>query len=74
VMAKMRALPVEDFFGDGGRIREDGRMVHDLYLVEVKKPEESEAPWDYFRLLKTIPGEQAFRPLAQGGCKLIGKR
>jgi branched-chain amino acid transport system substrate-binding protein len=73
VMAKMRELPVNDFFAKDGRIRIDGRMVHDLYLVQVKAPEESKYPWDYFKILKTIPGEQAFRPLADGGCPLVGK-
>jgi branched-chain amino acid transport system substrate-binding protein len=73
VMAKMRALPVNDFFAKDGRIREDGRMVHDLYLVEVKSPAESKYPWDYFKVLKTIPGDQAFRPLADGGCPYLKK-
>jgi branched-chain amino acid transport system substrate-binding protein len=73
VMAKMRALPVNDFFAKDGRIREDGRVVHDLYLVEVKSPAESKYPWDYFKVLKTIPGDQAFRPLADGGCPYLKK-
>src|SRR5262249_32570531 len=60
VMGKMRELPVE-FFGTMGRLREDGRMVHDMYLFEVKKPEESSGPWDYFTLRGTIPADQAFK-------------
>jgi branched-chain amino acid transport system substrate-binding protein len=62
VAAQMRAKPVEDFFSRHGRLREDGLMVHDLYLMQVKKPEESKQAWDYYRLLATIPGEQAFPP------------
>ncbi len=52
----MRELPVDDVFYKNGKIREDGRMVHDMYLFEVKKPNESKAPWDYYKLLATIPG------------------
>jgi branched-chain amino acid transport system substrate-binding protein len=71
VAAKMRALPVDDMFTRGGRVREDGRHVHDMYLVEVKKPEESQGPWDLYRILATVPAEQAFRPLSEGGCPLV---
>jgi branched-chain amino acid transport system substrate-binding protein len=74
VMAKMRAMPINDFFATDGHIRADGRMVHDMYLVEVKTPAESQAPWDYYRILKTIPGEQAFRPLGLGGCPLVARK
>jgi branched-chain amino acid transport system substrate-binding protein len=56
-----------------GRIREDGRMVHDMYLFEVKKPSESKEPWDDFKLVATIPAEEAFRPLAQSTCPLLKK-
>jgi branched-chain amino acid transport system substrate-binding protein len=73
VMAKMRELPVNDFFAKNGRIREDGRMVHDMYLVQVKAPEESKYPWDYFKILKTIPGDEAFRPLSESECPLLKK-
>ena len=62
VAAQMRATPVDDFFSRHGKLREDGLMVHDLHLMQVKKPEESHKPWDYYRLLATIPGEQAFPP------------
>ena len=62
VAARMRATPVEDFFARRGRLREDGLMVHDLYLAEVKKPEESKYPWDYYKILATIPGAAAFPP------------
>jgi branched-chain amino acid transport system substrate-binding protein len=73
VMAKMRELPVNDFFAKNGRVREDGRMVHGMYLVQVKAPEESKYPWDYFKIVKTIPGEEAFRPLAESECPLLKK-
>ena len=72
VMDKMREMPAE-FFGKKGRIREDGRMVHDMYLFEVKRREESTGPWDYFKLRATIPAEQAFRPLARSACPLVKK-
>jgi branched-chain amino acid transport system substrate-binding protein len=71
VAARMRATPVDDMFARGGRVREDGRHVHDMHLVEAKKPEESRGPWDLYRILATVPGEQAFRPLAEGGCPLV---
>lgn len=73
VSAKMRELPINDMFAKGGKIREDGRMVHDMYLWQVKTPAESKGPWDYLKLVKTIPGEQAFMPLAQSTCYLVKK-
>jgi branched-chain amino acid transport system substrate-binding protein len=71
VVAKMRDMPIHDFFADHGQLRVDGRMVHDMYLVEVKKPEESRYPWDYYKIVQTIPGEEAFRPVSDGACPLI---
>ncbi|WP_426411205.1 ABC transporter substrate-binding protein [Bradyrhizobium ganzhouense] len=71
VMAKMRELPVKDAFTDNGILREDGRMVHSMFLFQVKKPEESKAPWDYYKLLAEVPADQAFRPLKDGGCPLV---
>jgi branched-chain amino acid transport system substrate-binding protein len=71
VMAKMRELPVRDAFTDNGTLREDGRMVHSMYLFQVKKPEESRGPWDYYKLLAEVPADQAFRPLKDGGCPLL---
>jgi branched-chain amino acid transport system substrate-binding protein len=71
VAAKMRALRVDDFFAKGGEVRIDGRLIHDMYLVEVKAPEESRRPWDYYKILSTIPGNQAFRPLGEGKCPLV---
>jgi branched-chain amino acid transport system substrate-binding protein len=70
VAAKMRELPVNDFFAKGGELRADGRLVHDMYLVQVKPPEESRQPWDYYKILSIIPGNKAFRPLAEGQCVL----
>jgi branched-chain amino acid transport system substrate-binding protein len=73
VMRKMRETPVDDFFAKGGRIRDDGMMVHDLYLFEVKPPAEVKQPWDYYKLLATVPGDQAFTPLAESKCPLVKK-
>ncbi|MBL8357574.1 MAG: ABC transporter substrate-binding protein [Delftia acidovorans] len=71
VMAMMKKMPINDFFAKDGKIREDGRMVHDMYLVQVKKPSESKVPWDYYKVIATIPGDQAFRPLPEGKCPLV---
>jgi branched-chain amino acid transport system substrate-binding protein len=73
VMKKMRELPINDFFAKNGHIREDGRMVHDMYLFEVKTPQESKSPWDYYKLRATIPAAEAFQPLAKSTCALIKK-
>ncbi|MFL6837256.1 MAG: ABC transporter substrate-binding protein [Bradyrhizobium sp.] len=71
VMTQMRATPINDFFAKNGKIRIDGRMVHDMYLFEVKKPSESKNEWDLYKLLATVPGDEAFRPLDKGGCPLV---
>ncbi|MEW5710003.1 MAG: ABC transporter substrate-binding protein [Pseudomonadota bacterium] len=73
VMAKMKATPVNDFFAKNGKIRDDGRMVHDMYLAQVKKPEESKYPWDYYHIRQVIPGDQAFMPLSESKCPLVKK-
>ena len=73
VMAKMRAIPVNDFYVKNGQLREDGRLVHDMYFSQVKTPSESTKPWDYYNMLGVIPGVQAFRPLAEGGCPLVAR-
>lgn len=73
VAAKMRELPVRDSFTQTGSVREDGRMIHDMYLVQVKKPSESKAPWDYYKVLSTIPAAEAFKPLAESECPLVKK-
>lgn len=71
VLAKMREMPVDDFFSRGGTIRKDGRMVHDMLLVQVKTPAESKYPWDYYKVLARIPGDQAFRPIQESECPLV---
>ncbi|KWV48744.1 ABC transporter permease [Bradyrhizobium macuxiense] len=73
VIAQMRKTPVNDFFAQGGVVREDGRMVHDMYLMRIKKPEESKGKWDVYEYQSTVAGDQAFRPLAEGGCPYIAK-
>ena len=71
VMAKMREMPVNDFYVKGAHLRLDGRLVHDMYFAQVKTPSESTKPWDYYKILGVIPGDQAFRPLAEAGCPLV---
>jgi branched-chain amino acid transport system substrate-binding protein len=71
VANKMREFRVDDIFAKGGEVRADGRLVHDMYLAEVKAPEESRYPWDYCRVLSVIPGDKAFRPVADGKCPLV---
>ena len=73
VRAQMAKTPVNDMFAKDGRIREDGRMVHDMYLVKVKTPSESKGEWDLYQMVRTIPGNEAFRPLAESQCKLVAK-
>jgi len=71
VMAKMKATPIHDMFASNGTIRADGRMIHDMYLMQVKKPAESKGPWDYYNLKATIPGDQAFQPLSKSTCSMV---
>ena len=71
VIAKMKEMPTDDPLFGKGSIRADGRKIHPAYLVEVKKPSESKAPWDYYKIRATIPADQAFRPLNEGGCSLV---
>jgi len=73
VVAAMKATATDDPLFGKGVIREDGRKLHPMYLLEVKKPEESKADWDYMRVVGTIEAERAFRPLKEGGCPLVGK-
>jgi len=70
VVAKMKQLPIDDDLFGKGTIRPDGRKIHDMYLFEVKRPEESKYPWDYYKLRATIPAAEAFRPLSEGNCAL----
>jgi branched-chain amino acid transport system substrate-binding protein len=71
VAAAIKAMPINDVMSKNGKVREDGRAVRDTYLYEVKSPAESKAPWDYFKLAGTVPGDQAFRPLAASECPLV---
>ncbi len=70
VMAAMQAMPAEDDAMGKGEVRKDGRAIHDFHLFQVKSPAESKGPWDHYNLISTVPADQAFRPLADGGCKL----
>ena len=71
VMAKMRELPVNDVMTKNGKLREDGRLVRDMYLFEVKSPAESKGKDDIYKLLATVPGDEAFRPLKDGKCPFV---
>jgi branched-chain amino acid transport system substrate-binding protein len=73
VMAKMKEMPINDFMTKQGRIREDGRVTRDMYLMQAKTPDESKSEWDLAKIVATIPGDQAFRLLAEGGCPLVKK-
>jgi branched-chain amino acid transport system substrate-binding protein len=73
IVAKMKELPTDDVTFGKGKIREDGRHMHPMHLWQVKTPEESKAPWDYAKLVKTIPADEAWRPLDQGNCPFIKK-
>ncbi|BEH13850.1 MAG: ABC transporter permease [Gammaproteobacteria bacterium HGW-Gammaproteobacteria-6] len=71
VRKQMMDTPINDMFATNGRIREDGRMVHDMYLAEVKTPAESKNEWDLYKILRTIPADEAYRPLSESKCKLV---
>jgi branched-chain amino acid transport system substrate-binding protein len=71
VVAQMKALPTDDKLFGKGTIRADGRKIHDMYLLEVKKPAESKGPWDYYKVRATIPAAEAFRPIEAGDCPLV---
>jgi branched-chain amino acid transport system substrate-binding protein len=74
VMAKMKELPINDFMTKNGKVRVDGRVIRDMYLMQVKTPEESKGEWDLVKMVATVPGEQAFRPLSDGACPLAATR
>ena len=74
VMAKMKELPIDDALFGKGSVRPDGRAIHDMYLYQVKKPSESKSEWDIYKVLATIPANEAFRPMDQGGCPLVAKK
>jgi len=71
VRAKMAEEPINDFFARNGSIREDGRMIYDMYLAQVKTPEESTGEWDLYEILSTIPAAEAYRPLSESQCSLV---
>ena len=71
LIAQMKAMPVEDEAYGRGTIRADGRVMNSMYLFQVKTPEESRGPWDYYRLVRTVAAEDAFRPLNEGHCPLV---
>lgn len=71
VVAKLKSTPLNDMFAQNGKVRADGRMVHDMFLVQVKKPAESKEPWDYYKVLTTLPGDDAFQPLSKSKCPLV---
>jgi branched-chain amino acid transport system substrate-binding protein len=73
VAGAMRDMPVDDMFAKNGKVRADGRMVHDMYLAQVKEPSQSKYPWDYYNIVRTVPGDEAFRSVADGGCPLVSK-
>jgi branched-chain amino acid transport system substrate-binding protein len=73
VMAKMKELPVQDMYSSNGKVREDGLMLHDMYLIEVKSPSESKGPWDYYKVLATIPADKIFPSLEESACPLVKK-
>ncbi len=74
VMAQLKKAKINDMFAKNGYVRADGRMIHDMYLMEVKKPAESKYPWDYYHVRATIPGEQAYQPLSLSRCPMITKK
>ncbi|MES2974704.1 MAG: ABC transporter substrate-binding protein [Pseudomonadota bacterium] len=74
VMAQIKKTPVNDFFATNGEVRADGRMVHDMYLMKVKAPDQSKAPWDYFEVAQVIPAAKAFQPLSASTCPLVARK
>ena len=73
VMAELKSMKYNDFYHKNGRVREDGRMLHNMYLFQVKSPKESKAPWDYYKLVAKVPAEQAFTTVAESKCSLLKK-
>ncbi|CAO3439405.1 ABC transporter substrate-binding protein [Azospirillum doebereinerae] len=74
VAEQMRKTPINDFYTKNASIRPDGRVVRDMYLMQVKEPSESKKPWDYYKVLETVPGDKAFRPMSEGGCPLVAAK
>jgi branched-chain amino acid transport system substrate-binding protein len=73
VMEALRKAKINDMYAKGGTIRADGKMIHDMYLMQVKKPDESKKPWDYYKQVAKFPGDQAFNSLAESKCSFIKK-
>jgi branched-chain amino acid transport system substrate-binding protein len=71
VMKQLRSMTINDGFTHNGKVRADGKMIHDMYLVQVKSPKDSKYPWDYYRVVKTVPGDEAFSPLSESPCPLV---
>jgi len=71
VMKQLKSMPINDMFARNGKVRADGRMVHDMYLVQVKKPDEVKQKWDYYNVKETIPADEAFQPLSTSKCKMV---
>ena len=71
IMKWLRANPVNDFFVQGGKLRADGLLVHDMYLMQVKKPSESKGPWDYYKLVSRVPGDQIYTSPSESACPLM---
>ncbi|HBI83966.1 ABC transporter substrate-binding protein [Orrella sp. NBD-18] len=74
VIATLREMPIRDAFARNAKLRPDGKLIHDTYLVSVKSPQESKGPWDYYKIVKTVPGDQAFNPLSESKCPLVAKK
>ena len=74
VLKKMRETKIESAFTHGAYIRADGRVIRDMYLMQAKTPEESKGAWDLVKVVATVPGNEAFRPLDEGGCPLVTKK
>ena len=73
VMAELKRTKINDMFTKGGCVRADGVMIHDMYVMQVKSPQESKYPWDYYWIRQTIPAEEAFQPLSLSKCPLVKK-
>ena len=73
VMKQLKSAPINDMFARNGHIRADGRMVHDLYLVQVKAAADVKDKWDYYNVKETVPGDEAFQPLATSKCRLVAQ-
>jgi branched-chain amino acid transport system substrate-binding protein len=73
VMAELKSMKYNDFYHKNGTVRADGRMIHDMYLFQVKSPKESTTPWDYYKLVAKVPGDQAFTTVAESKCSLLKK-